>query len=57
MRIFKFIFPFLYVRNWYTGNLEISRPRVILFIAMLSIIILGVLLASILQTPMVYESL
>ena len=57
MQIFKFIFPFLYVRNWYTGNLEISRPRVILFIAMLIIVSLGVLLATILQTPIVYDSL
>ena len=55
--IFRFVFPFLYTRNWYTGKLELSRPRVALFSAMLFIILLGVLMASILQTPVSYESM
>ncbi len=54
--IFKFMFPFLYARNWHTGELELSRPRVALFSAMLFILFLGILMASILQTPVSYNS-
>jgi len=57
MKFFKFIFPFLYARDWHTGNLEISRPRLILFIAMICIVLLGVLMAAILQTPTSYNTL
>lgn len=51
----QFIFSFLYVRNWYTGQLELSRPRVTLFCSMGFIILLGVLIASVLQTPVTYQ--
>ena len=54
--MFQFIFSFLYTRNWYTGELELSRPRVALFSAMIFIILLGVLLAAILQAPVTYTS-
>ena len=54
MNVFHFIFPFLYVRDWHTGHRELSRPRVALFSAMLFIILLGVLMATILQAPVTY---
>lgn len=57
MEIIQFIFYFLFTRNWYTGELELSRPRVVLFAAMLTLILLGVLIASMLQTPVTYTSL
>ncbi len=56
MSVLQFIFSFLYTRDWYTGQLELSRPRVALFCSMLFIIMLGVLIASILQTPVTYEA-
>lgn len=56
MNIWQFIFSFLYTRNWYTGARELSRPRVALFASMLFILLLGVLLAVVLQTPVVYEA-
>ncbi len=56
MDIFRFIFPFLYTRNWHTGQVMLSRPRVALFSAMLFIIVLGVLMAIILQTPVQYTA-
>lgn len=56
MVIFRFVFPFLYSRNWHTGNLELSLPRVVLFSAMLFIILLGVLMAAVLQTPVSYNT-
>ena len=55
MDIFKFIFPFLYARNWHNGSLELSRPRVALFSAMVFIVLLGVLMAIILQSPVLYS--
>ncbi|MFT5849362.1 MAG: hypothetical protein ACI9H6_000167 [Patiriisocius sp.] len=57
MMIFKFIFPFLYARDWHSGREELSKPRVALFGAMLCIILLGVLLAIILQAPVNYSTL
>lgn len=54
--MFRFIFSFLYARNWYTGDLELSRPRVALFGGMLLIIVLGVLIALFLQAPVEYSS-
>ncbi len=54
MTLFQFIFSFLYVRNWYSGELELSLPRVALFSAMLFLILLGIAIASVLQTPVEY---
>ncbi len=56
MSIFEFIFSFLYTRNWYSGARELSRPRVALFCSMLFIILLGVLIATILQAPVTYDA-
>jgi hypothetical protein len=54
MNIFQFIFSFLYVRNWYSGDLELSLPRVALFSGMIFLVLLGVVLAGLLQTPVMY---
>ncbi len=54
MHIWQFVFWFLYTRNWHTGERELSRPRVALFSSMLFIVLLGLLMAVILQTPVVY---
>lgn len=54
MSIFQFIFSFLYVRNWYTGDLELSLPRVALFASMIFLVFLGIVMASVLQTPVTY---
>ena len=55
MELFKFIFPFLFSRNWHTGRTELSPPKIILFLGMLSIVVLGILLAFVLQTPVAYS--
>jgi len=55
MSLFKFIFPFLYARDWHTGHSELSRPRMVLFAAMLFIVFLGILMATILQAPVLYK--
>ncbi|MFM2381288.1 MAG: hypothetical protein RLZZ76_55 [Candidatus Parcubacteria bacterium] len=54
MSFFRFVFSFLYARNWYSGEVELSTPRVALFSSMLFIILLGVVMASVLQTPVEY---
>lgn len=54
MNLVQFVFSFLYVRNWYSGDLELSLPRVVLFSSMLFLVLLGILMASILQSPVTY---
>jgi hypothetical protein len=49
-----YIFGFLYERNWHTGQKELSRPRVALFSAMLFLLLFGIFLATIMQTPVTY---
>ncbi len=56
MEIIQFVFYFLFARNWHTGELEMSRPRVVLFAAMLTLILLGVLIVSLLQAPITYTT-
>lgn len=54
MTLWQFLFQFLYTRNWHSGELELSQPRLILFLAMLTLILLGVLIVGFLQTPVSY---
>jgi hypothetical protein len=56
MHIIRFIFPFLFVRNWYNGQWELSRARLTLFMLTLLFLIMGILIAYILQMPVVYTS-
>lgn len=56
MNIWRFIFGFLYARNWYTGEMELSRPRVALFAAGLFLIVLGIAIVSLLQAPVEYQA-
>lgn len=50
----QFVFSFLYTRNWHTGELELSRPRVALFSGMVFLILLGIIIAALLQMPVEY---
>lgn len=54
-KLFRFIFSFLYARNWYTGELELSRPRVVLFGAMCILIVIILVIAAVLQLPVHYQ--
>ncbi len=56
MRIVRFILPFLFVRNWYDGSWEFSRARLILVSMGLFFIVLGIIIAAMLQSPVVYIS-
>ncbi len=52
---FRFIFSFLYIRDWHTGEQELSRPRVTVFAVGLFMIVLGLLIVSFLQAPVTYK--
>lgn len=54
MSFWHFVFSFLFVRNWHTGEKELSRPRVALFSAGIFLVLLSLTLISFLQTPTVY---
>ncbi len=54
MSFFQFVFSFLYIRNWHTGQYELSRSRVALFAMGLFLVLLAALLALVMQTPVVY---
>lgn len=56
MSFFRFIFPFLFVRNWYDGTWEISKVRFIFFCALIAFILIGVGVAYVLQMPVVYTA-
>lgn len=56
MHIIRFIFPFLFVRNWHDGQWELSHARCILFCGALILIMLGIALVAVLQAPVLYNT-
>jgi hypothetical protein len=56
MDFVRFVFGFLYVRNWYTGEMELSRPRVTLFSSALFLFLLAITIVAILQAPIEYQT-
>jgi len=57
MKLIRFIFPFLFVRNWYDGCFEFSRARLVLFLLFMSMLCLGVGIVYYLQSSIVYSSI
>lgn len=55
MGFFPFIFSFLYTRNWYTGDMELSRPRLFIFLGGVAFVLLGLLIVAFLQMPVTYN--
>ncbi len=56
LHILRFVFPFLFVRNWNDGSWELSRARCILMATGILLILLSLVLAYILQAPVVYKA-
>lgn len=54
MEFIKFIFSFLYVRNWHSGQMEISRSRMSIFCAAIFLVFLALTMISFLQAPLEY---
>lgn len=57
MRILRFIFPFVFARNWYTGQWEVSPARLTLFLLTLALVAIGIVLVYVLQRPIVYTAI
>ncbi|MEZ4195217.1 MAG: hypothetical protein R3B53_02355 [Candidatus Paceibacterota bacterium] len=55
MSFFRFIFSFLYIRNWHTGKMELSWQRVSLFLAFILLLTIAIGMIAYLQTPIVYS--
>ncbi len=54
MKVLRFILPFLFVRNWHDGAWELSKVRALLCAGLCALIVLGLLIVYVLQTPVVY---
>lgn len=57
MSFVKFVFSFLYIRDWNTGRKELSRSRVFLFLGILFLILLALIIVGVLQAPIYYSSI
>ena len=55
-KLLEFTLPFLFERNWHTGELEYSRERVTLFCGAVGFIVLGILIIAFLQAPVEYAA-
>lgn len=51
MSFIQFVFSFLFIRNWHTGEWELSRSRMAIFCIGLFLILLALTLVAILQNP------
>lgn len=56
MHIVRFIFPFLFVRNWNDGSWELSPVRLVLFGGLFLMCVIGISIIYYLQMPVVYTS-
>jgi hypothetical protein len=54
MNFLRFIFSFLYIRNWHTGEMELSRSRMAIFSAAIFLVLLALTMISFLQSPVEY---
>lgn len=52
MSFIRFVFSFLFVRNWYTGELELSRFRMAVFCGAIFLFLLALTLIAFLQAPL-----
>ena len=57
MRLLRFILPFLFVRNWYDGSWEFSKSRFLMFVSGVVILGIVIVLAFLLQSPVMYSAL
>ena len=55
-KLCEFLFPFLFERNWHTGEQEWSRYRVVLVLCAFVFVVIGILIAAFLQMPVNYRA-
>ncbi len=56
MRFLRIALPFLFVRNWYSGEWELSRSRLMLLGAFFALFILAVIIVIVLIAPTEYTA-
>jgi len=49
------ILPFLYIRNWYSGQFELSIPRVVILGSILFLLVIFFTVAYALGKPLIYS--
>jgi hypothetical protein len=54
MRFLRFVFPFLFVRNWHDGRYEVSRTRLILTLFAVGTVVFFIFAVTLLQWPVTY---
>ncbi len=54
MSFIRFVFSFLFIRNWHTGEMELSRSRMAIFSAAIFLMLLALTMISFLQSPVEY---
>lgn len=55
MKVIRFVLPFLFARNWHTGAWEFSRARCILFGLSVTLVVMGIGIMYVLQSPVIYS--
>jgi hypothetical protein len=55
MLLLRFILPFLFVRNWYSGAYELSRSRCILFGLFVALCVGALYALVLMHEPVVYQ--
>lgn len=55
MDIIRFILPFLFVRNWYDGEWELSRPRLYALLILIALVAAVLVAAYFMQSPIDYH--
>lgn len=55
MNFIRYIFRFLYIRNWHAGAWVLSRRRLYWFLATISVLLVSLMLIYLAQRPVVYE--
>jgi hypothetical protein len=56
MNFLRFVFSFLYVRNWHSGKMELSHQRLSVFFGGLFLILLALAIIGFLQAPVEYRA-
>jgi hypothetical protein len=57
MSFFRFVFSFLYVRNWDSGQMEISRPRLYVFLSFILLLMVATIMIALLQIPITFTAI
>lgn len=56
MGFWRFVFSFLYTRNWHSGQMELSRQRLWAFLAVVMVLLIALIFIYLLQRPVLYEA-